>query len=120
MDTNQSTPSASGTVELGLNQEAHNQFNGLQQYLTNVDMITKAVARLTTLEAQLDNNIKSYIAEHGGDETIEEEMYKGMHQKLPLARFKLELVRTTIQRFNEFTSHGEKLVENFAKINPDE
>lgn len=111
---------ASQNLANAIDQEAHRQFNELQQYMTNVDMIEKAVARLTALETKLDNNINNYIAEAGGEEVVEEELSKGLHQKLPLARFKLELVRTTIQRFGGFTEQGEKLIEDFAKVTSEE
>lgn len=108
------------TVDLGVTQLAHAQFAFLEPMVMNRDMITTAITQLTGIEERLSANIDAYVTDNGGEEVVNAEIRDNQHGKLPLARFKLELVRTTLVRFKEQLAKGEKAVDDFVKINPEE
>lgn len=118
-DQLQSIQSA-GVFDLGINQRAHSQFAALEPVIINREMITNAIAELTKVEERLAANIEAYVTANGGEEAVDEAVKEGEHSNLPLARFKLELVRTTMARFQTQLEHGEKALEDFVKINIDE
>jgi hypothetical protein len=84
------------------------------------DMVDNAMRQLATLAEDLQSNIDLYIATNGGEEAVNEAIAEGRDTRLPLARFKLELVHTTRLRFETILSASTKAVQDFVKVAPTE
>ena len=115
MNANQGTASASVAVN-PLSLRAGDEFDQLNPIITNRDMIVSGVKQLKDIESSLQTNVDAYVATNGGEEQVGEEVKEGQHEGLSVARFKLELVRETIKRFEDRLAIGQAKVDEFVKV----
>lgn len=106
-------------ADLSIQVRANAQFDAMNPIIVNGDMLYSAIRQLTDIEHRLNHNLQAFYSANGGEDEVLAAIKEGEHEKIQLARFKLELVRSTIARFTGKKEEGEKAVEDFVKLDLD-